>query len=145
MLQRIQTVYLLIVAGLMTALCFSPLATYAADGNEGSVVAFADFWWIGALFAIGALLAFVVVWLYKNRMLQVRLLCAEMVLLVGAQIFALWYAIGFTNNVKALGANVMTGIETPTFFPVVCLILTWLAIRAILKDERLVRSLDRIR
>lgn len=144
MLQRIQTVYLLIVAGLMTALCFTPMATYAADGAEGVFVAF-DFWWIGALFALAALLAFVVVWLYKNRMLQVRLLCAEMVLLVGAQIFSLWYAIGFTNNVKALGEITMTSIKTSTFFPVVCLILVWLAIRGILKDERLVRSLDRIR
>lgn len=144
MLQRIQTVYLLIVAGLMTALCFTPMATYAADGTKGAFVAF-DFWWIGALFALAALLAFVVVWLYKNRMLQVRLLCAEMVLLVGAQIFSLWYAIGFTNNVKALGEITMTSIKTPTFFPVVCLILVWLAIRGILKDERLVRSLDRIR
>lgn len=144
MLQRIQTVYLLIVVGLMTALCFTPMATYAADGTEGAFVAF-DFWWIGALFALAALLAFVVVWLYKNRLLQVRLLCAELVLLVGAQAFALWYAIGFTKNVEALGEITMSSIKTPTFFPAVCLILVWLAIRAILKDERLVRSLDRIR
>ncbi len=144
MLQRVQTLYLLAVVGFMTALCFTPMATYAADGAEGAFVAF-DFWWIGVLFALAALLPFVVIWLYKNRMLQVRLLCAEMVLLVGAQIFSLWYAIGFTNNVKALGDIVMTSIKTPTFFPVVCLILVWLAIRGILKDERLVRSLDRIR
>lgn len=144
MLQRIQTIYLLIVAGLMTALCFTPMATYMADGVEGAFVAF-DFWWIGALFALAALLAFVVVWLFKNRMLQVRLLCAEVVLLVGSQIFSLWYAIGFTNNVEAMGDIAMTSIKTPTFFPVVCLIFVWLAIRAILKDERLVRSLDRIR
>lgn len=144
MLQRVQTLYLLAVVCLMTALCFTPMATYLADGTEGAFVAF-DFWWIGALFALAALLAFVVVWLYKNRLLQVRLLCAEMVLLVGAQIFSLWYAIGFTKNVEALGEITMSSIKTPTFFPAVCLILVWLAIRAILKDERLVRSLDRIR
>lgn len=144
MLQRIQTIYLLIITALMTTLCFTPMATYAADGIEGAFVAF-DFWWIGVLFALCALLAFVVVWLFKKRMLQVRLLCAEMVLLVGAQIFSLWYAIGFTNNVEAMGKIVMTSVKTATFFPAVCLILVWLAIRGILKDERLVRSLDRIR
>lgn len=144
MLQRVQTLYLLAVVGLMTVLCMTPMATYTADGIEGALVAF-DFWWVGVLFALSALLAFVVIWLFKNRLLQVRLLCAEMVLLVGAQIFSLWYAIGFTNNVKALGDITMAIIKTPTFFPIVCVIFVWLAIRAIIKDERLVRSLDRIR
>lgn len=144
MLQRIQTLYLLFVAGLMTALCFTPLATYTADGVEGVFVAF-DFWWIGVLFALCAIVAFVVIWLFKKRLVQVRLLCAELVLLVGAQAFSLWYSIGFTNNVEALGEISMTSIKTPVFFPVVCVILVILAIRAILKDERLVRSLDRIR
>ena len=144
MLQRIQTLYLLIVTALMTTLCFTPMATYMADGIEGEFVAF-DFWWIGVLFALCALLAFVVVWLFKKRMLQVRLLCAEIVLLVGAQIFSLWYSIGFTNNVEAMGEIAMTSIKTATFFPLVCLVLVWMAIRGIFKDERLVRSLDRIR
>ena len=40
MLQRIQTIYLLAVTALMTILCFTPLATYAADGVEGAFVAF---------------------------------------------------------------------------------------------------------
>ncbi len=144
MLQRVQTLYLLAVVGFMTALCFTPMATYVADGVEGAFVAF-DFWWIGALFTLAALLPFVVIWLFKNRLLQVRLLCAELVLLVGAQIFSLWYAIGFTKSVAALGELTMSSIKTPTFFPLVCIICVWLAIRAILKDERLVRSLDRIR
>lgn len=144
MLQRIQTLYLLAVTALMTILCFTPLATYVTDGVEGAFVAF-DFWWLGVLFALGAVVAFVVIWLFKKRLVQVRLLCAELVLLVGAQIFSLWYAIGFTNNVKAMGEIAMTSIKTSVFFPIVCVILVVLAIRAILKDERLVRSLDRIR
>lgn len=144
MLQRIQTVYLLIMTALMTALCFVPMATYSSNGEEGALVAF-DSWWVGALFALCALVAFVVIWLYKNRLLQVRLLVAEIVLLVGAQIFSLWYAIGITKEVAAAGGANMSSIATPTFFPLVCIILAWLAIRGILKDERLVRSLDRIR
>lgn len=144
MLQRIQTLYLLAVTGLMTALCFVPMANYTIDGVEDSFVAF-DFWWVGVLFAACALLAFVVIWLFKNRMAQIRLLCAEIVLLVGAQVFSLWYSIGITRLVAAEGSISISSIATPTFFPVVCIILVWLAIRAIWKDERLVRSLDRIR
>lgn len=144
MLQRVQTLYMLAVVGFMTALCFCPLATYLADEVAGEFMAF-DFWWIGTLFALCAAVPFVTIWLYKNRFLQVRLLCVEAVLLVGAQAFALWYAIGFTKNVVAMGKIAMTSIETPTFFPLVCIILTLLAIRGVVKDERLVRSLDRIR
>lgn len=144
MLQRLQTLYLLAATGFMAALCFTPMASYMADGYEGSLVAF-DFWWLVALFALSALLPFVVIWLFRNRMLQVRLLCAELVLLVGSQIFSAWYAIGFTNNVEKVGDIVATTIHTPTFFPVVAAIFVLLAIRGIIKDERLVRSLDRIR
>ncbi len=144
MLQRIQTLYLLAVAVLMTVLCFVPMAHYAVDGIEQELVAF-DFWWVGVVFALCALVPFVVIWLYKNRLAQIRFLCAEVVLLVGAQIFSLWYSIGITRAVEAESAISMSSIATPTFFPVVCIILVWLAIRAIWKDEMLVRSLDRIR
>lgn len=144
MLQRIQTLYLLLATGLMSAMCFTPLANYTVDGVEDSLVAF-DFWWIGVLLAMCALLAFVVIWLYKKRTVQIRLLFAEIVLLAGAQMFALWYAIRFTRLVAAESTISMSSIATPTFFPVASIILVWLAIRAIWKDERLVRSLDRIR
>lgn len=144
MLQRIQTLYLLAVTVLMSVLCFVPMAHYTIDGAEESLVAF-DFWWVGVVFALCALVPFVVIWLYKNRLAQIRFLCAEVVLLVGAQIFALWYSIGITRAVEAESAISMSSIATPTFFPVVCIILVWLAIRAIWKDEMLVRSLDRIR
>ncbi len=144
MLQRIQTLYLLIITALMTTLCFVPMATYISNGVEGALVAF-DFWWVGVLFALCALLTFVIIWLFKNRLLQIRLLVVDIVLLVGAQIFSVWYSIGITREVAAAGGANVASIATPTFFPVVCIILAWLAIRGIWKDERLVRSLDRIR
>lgn len=144
MLQRIQTLYLLAIAGLMAALCFVPMANYTVDGVPGEVMAF-DYWYIGALFALCALVPFVTIWLFKDRYTQIRLLAAEIVLLLGAQGFALWYALRMTNLAEAAGRASMSGIGTPVFFPLVCIILSLLAIRAIWKDEKLVRSLDRIR
>lgn len=144
MIQRIQTLYLLAITGFMTALCLMPMATYTVAGVEESFMAY-DFWWIITLFGVCALLPFVTIWLYKNRLTQIRLIVAEIVLLVGAQAFSVWYSIGITRQVAAQEAISMSSIKTPVFFPVVCIILCWLAIRAIWKDERLVRSLDRIR
>ena len=144
MIQRIQTLYMLAISGFMTALCFTPMVRYMADGTDGAFVA-SDFWWLGVLFALAALVPFVTIWLFKNRMLQVRLLCAEVVLLVGSEAFALWASLRVVKTVKAMGEVAVANMQTATFFPLVCVILTLLAIRGILKDERLVRSLDRIR
>ena len=144
MIQRIQTLYLLIVTGLMTAMCLTPLAKYAAEGVEDVFVAF-DFWWLGALLALCALVPVVTIFLFKNRFLQIRLCCAELVLLLGAQVFALWYAVRFGNVVESMSQVSMSQMCTPVMFPIVGVILTVMAMRGILKDERLVRSLDRIR
>ena len=144
MLQRIQTLYMLAISGFMSALCFMPRVRYMADGTDGTFVAF-DFWWLGVLFALAALVPFVAIWLFKNRMLQVRLLCAEIVLLVGSQAFALWASLRLVKTVKAMGDIAVANMQTSAFFPIVCVILALLAIRGVLKDERLVRSLDRVR
>jgi len=128
----------------MTAMLFSPLAKCTVDGVEDSLMAF-DYVWVGALLALCALLAFVIVWLFKNRLLQIRLCVAEMVLLAGAQGFSVWYALRATGALADTGSLVMSNICTPVVFPGVSFILCLLAVRAIFKDEKLVRSLNRIR
>lgn len=144
MWQRKQTLYMLAAAGLMTAMCIAPLARYLVDGNEGALVAF-DYWWLGGLLALAALVPFVTIFLFKNRLLQVRLLVADVVLLLGAQGFGLWTALGFSATAKAAGEVAVSYICTPVVFPIVSVIFVILAIRAVWKDEVLVRSLNRIR
>jgi len=144
MWQRKQTLYLLAVVGFMAALCFAPLAKYIVDGVEGSFVAF-DYWWFGGLVALSALVPFVSIFLIKNRLAQIRLMVADVVLLLGAQGFALWYAIGFKNVAQAAGEVGVGYLCTPVIFPLICILWVVMAIRAIWKDEVLVRSLDRIR
>ena len=144
MWQRKQTLYMLAAVALMTAMCFAPLARYLVDGNEGAFVAF-DYWWLGGLVALSALVPFVTIFLFKNRLLQVRLLVADVVLLLGVQGFGLWYALGFTATAKAAGEVAVAYLCTPMVFPIVSVILVILAIRGVWKDEVLVRSLNRIR
>lgn len=144
MWQRKQTLYLLAVVAFMTAMCFTPLARYMVDGNEGAFVAF-DYWWFGGLVALSALVPFVSIFLFKNRLAQIRLLVADVVLLLGAQGFGLWYALGFTAAAEAAGSVAASYVCTPVVFPMVSIILVVMAIRAIWKDEVLVRSLNRIR
>jgi hypothetical protein len=70
-----------------------------------------------------------------------RLSSFNMVLLVG------YYAIFFFTRYVILQQNVMTSttFSWPIILPLIGAILTYLALRAIAKDEALVRSLDRLR
>jgi len=121
------------------------LSAFTITDNEG-VLSYASAW-LGALLVIVTILPFVTIFLYKKRQLQIRLCGVECVLLIGivALIAAFTYAI--CNNIFAdfdLGwKNII--FRFPVIMPVISVILTLLAMRAILRDELLVRSLDRIR
>ncbi len=84
------------------------------------------------------LLHLFVIFRYKKRILQIRILVFTIILLLGlfGVIFYFAYA-GFEG--------VRVAFKIPVVFPVVAIILDYLAIRAIGKDEALVRSLNRIR
>ncbi len=157
MIQRIQSIYLLLAAGLMTAVLFLPLAVMG--GGEDAARLTANGLSTGTvesmsvltpaplamiLLALCAALPLVTIFLFKKRRLQMTLCRIEMVLLLVAQLtvaYMLWQARGM---VEALGVEPMNFALTDVF-PLVALIFTWLALRGIRRDEELVRSLDRIR
>ncbi|MEN8116132.1 MAG: DUF4293 domain-containing protein [Bacteroidota bacterium] len=147
MIQRIQTAFIL-VAGLLVATLYKlkfadisvndELLQFNAKGifNGENMV----FDGLPILIFIGliALLHIVIIFLHKRRIRQIRMLAFTIILLVGlfGMFFYFTYA-GFN------GAKV--AFKVPVAFPIVAIILDYLAIRAIGKDEALVRSLDRIR
>ena len=152
MIQRIQSLYLLAVAALMVTAVLTPLAYFVAGAEEYLLYAFAlkggeasySTIYMGVVVALAAIIPLVNIFLYKNRMLQIRLCAVELVLLVGSVVFmAIYYYLG-SRMFSQLEFNTQ-GFRIAIIFPVVSLILDYLAIRAIFHDEMLVRSLDRIR
>ncbi|KAF0238411.1 MAG: hypothetical protein FD181_1061 [Prolixibacteraceae bacterium] len=147
MVQRIQTVYLFISALLIASLMklkFADLSvnnelyTFIARGiYTGENLVF-DGLAIFIFIWLIALLHFVIIFLYKKRILQIRILVFTIVLLLGlfGMFFYFTYA-GFTD--------VKVAFKIPVVFPVIAAVLDYLAVRAIGKDEALVRSLNRIR
>ena len=93
MIQRIQTLYLLIVTALMAVTLFAPLAWFAGDAGEFGLYAFAlktaegeavqPAVYMGALLALACALPLVTIFLFRRRMLQIRLCVVEIVLLLG--------------------------------------------------------------
>lgn len=144
MLQRIQTLYLLAATLLMALITLLPMVTYTTPTGTEALKAF-DLIYIGVLLSICTLLPFVTIWLFKNRWLQIRLCFAELVLLLGAQIFAIVYSVRVTSAMRDSLTGLVADKSITIIFPAISMILVGLAIRGIIKDQQLIKSLDRIR
>lgn len=136
MIQRIQTVYLIIAAVLsFCALAFDLFilnnVVIAATGHTALLIA-------GALMIAETVAP---VFLYKNRSLQKRI-CYMAILM------QLLFAVALVVTVhKALpeGLHSIEGFQVVAAFPLINIILIYLAIRGINKDEALIKSMDRLR
>ncbi len=152
MIQRIQTVYLLLIVVLAVINLFLPLAVFQ-QGNEllrfdvsglmtmeGVKEMVYPTWGLMGLVAAIALVAFATIFLYKRRMLQIRLCIFNMLLMIG------FYAyFGFLVWKIKDGVDVSVSVRFALCLPFVSMILNYLAIRNIGADEALVRSLERLR
>ena len=149
MIQRIQTVYLLIVAVLTVIVISTPLGSLitpestinemtnlsitTADGNISY-----EPWALFAIQMTSAVIALGTVFLYKKRMLQIRLCLFNMILLVG-------YYVTLVIFVYMLKESNTFTPAWSVCLPFINIVLSWLALRAIGKDEALVRSLNSLR
>ncbi len=155
MIQRIQTLYLLLAAVLMSLTLFLPLATIWQGGNEIIIKAwFADGTvgfkaplplYLGIILSVATALPFVTIFLYKKRMTQIRLCVSEIVLLLGSVAFIALYCYRMCDVLAELMQELNFTLGFAALMPVVAIIPMVLAVRGIAKDEALVRSLDRIR
>ncbi len=153
MIQRIQSIYLLIAFAFGLSMFFTNQiefiadTTYVLNFNGINAVEATETTKSISTIALSILLfltpvvSLVTIFLFKKRMIQIRLCAANIGLLIGTT--ALTYYFG-TVGLKALNAQSLTYSVTMVF-PIAGAILNFLAIRAIGKDEALVRSMDRIR
>lgn len=147
MIQRIQTVFILVAAILVSLLYKLKFADFTANNELYTFVAKGIyngenliFNGLPILIFIGliAVLHFVIIFLYKKRLLQIRLLAFTIILLAG--LFGLFFYFTYAGF-----EEIKVAFKIPVAFPVVAIILDYLAIRAIGKDEALIRSINRIR
>jgi hypothetical protein len=147
MIQRIQTVYLFISALLIGMLFLLPFAEIV---NEGILYLFnfkgiildgtlkENGFSISVLIGIIMALHGVAILNYKNRIRQIRIIVFTILLMLG--LFGMFFFFTYYSFSEA-----QISFKISILFPVVAIILDYLAIRAIGKDEALIRSIDRIR
>jgi hypothetical protein len=147
MIQRIQTLYLLISVILIGLLFVLPFAEIAKDGaiylfnfkgisldgglKMNGIV-------IPVLLSIILALHIFAISDFKKRVRQMQIIVYAVVLsvvLMGSIFYFTLYSLSGSQFSFKIGF----------FFPSIVTILDWLAIRAIKKDEALIRSIDRIR
>ena len=161
MIQRIQTVYLLLVAiwGILT-LCFPIMGICSPDVGLSKIYALGSLcctcMGVGAiwskLFGVMALLvpilALVTIFMFKKRTLQIKLSIAIVLLILLFYLFSiLFLTISYRHisEIPHLYGSFSLNLPLAFFFNAIGLVLSILAIVAIRKDENMVRSLDRIR
>jgi hypothetical protein len=160
MIQRIQTLYLLLVVALGITLCFVPVVQFVTpDGaevvrawqltalgmtettvTELPAIQLNGLWGLLLASALIPVLALVDIFLYNKRLLQARL-----------NIFTIMLCLGYYGvlAIYIYLAKLMIDVDVYVMgwacLPLVCLVLTVMATRRILKDEAMVRAADRLR
>jgi presenilin-like A22 family membrane protease len=154
MLQRIQTIYLLISTILISVSIFIPIFEFNSmkyvfhtygiietgiDANtvhsqvNNTII-------IAILLTISALFTLISIFLYKKRIMQMRFTVISIILLLSFYFLVAIYRF-FIFDIEITSTTFSIGL----IIPLIASILNYIANRKIKKDEDLVRSVDRIR
>ena len=132
MIQRIQSLFLFVAAGLLLSLFFVPMIQLM----DGQTIRYIERYDMLVFLITTFALAVTTFCSYKNRMLQIRLCVLNALILLGWQVLiAVLYFKREPVMIYSLTA----------VFPVVAGVLTFLALRYISRDEAMIRAASRLR
>lgn len=155
MIQRIQSVYLLLAGLVLLALFIFPVINnLILNGHADSFTAAgiyevingvrtktSSFMMLSIATVVAAMLPLAGIFLYRNRKQQASYCYIVIVLIIG-------YSFYLTETVKTVADNVTLRSENyglGMILPSIAIVLVFMAIRGINRDEKLVRSADRLR
>lgn len=145
MIQRIQTVFLILAAASFGALFVFPMATSdkpTAQFLADKIFDVSDHPALIGLTGLGIVMALISIFLYRNRPVQLKLCYGIISLAILLPIAAFLL---FTNASAGMDASVQVMDEPGMFLPLVAILFGSLAVYFIRKDDRLVKSMDRLR
>jgi len=155
MIQRIQTVYLLAIVILSGFVIFCPIAELL--NNVDKLIYLVDYkgislvkptgniiesriWALTSVSSVVPILALITIFSFKNRVKQIRLTVINMFFMLCFYIFLILYIWP-----ACVRLHTDWHLQIVSVFPLLNLILSYLAIGSIGKDEKLIKSLDRLR
>lgn len=155
MIQRIQSVYLLLVSLVLFSLFLFPLVhNVYVNGVPSTIMVTGVFQDVNGVqahtqtfialiagTAIVAILPLILIFLYKNRKQQVALCYGYMLIVFG---YSYWIA----QTVKSMAGDVELAVRNfgiGALLSSIAIVLMIFAVKAIQRDEKLVKSADRLR
>ena len=167
MLQRVQTIFLLLVAISMILMLFFPIwEKTAREQDQGGRLTLNAFqqkfeqantddngesvgqeekkptFYIAILAIFAAIIATISIFKYDNRLTQIKLGALNALLIAGVMGTSLYVTM---NSEKIMDPGVQGSYKIGFFMPVAALIFNLMANRFIRRDEKLVKSVDRLR
>ena len=152
MIQRVQSVFLVLAATVMALLFTKPMSFVSIDqaippGNAQSMLADGTFNTqdhviLLILVILGIILPVVIIFLYKNRPLQMKLSRLTIALIALSIMLTLLL---FYQEYQKIGVGTEVTVQYGYVMLILALLFLVLALRYIRKDEKLVRSADRLR
>ncbi len=149
MIQRIQSLFLLLAALSSAGMGYFNL--WKAKLMKGVTASEEYFnalssYLIFIIVMVSILLSLVTIFLFKNRKLQFRLTVINILLAIGAIVLQYVKVGQLADKLMNDGSTIISATYLPAaFLPVVTLVALFLAARGIYKDEKLIKSLDRLR
>jgi len=137
MIQRIQSVYLLLVVVAIVAFIFVPFGSVKMEDVQ-QVLTIKKVVPLSIASVVVGIVALVSIFLFNNRKLQMRVVLLNSflsIVLIGLFIYRLLVHVGLDKYSFGAGA----------IFPIFILIFNLLAYSAIKSDDKLVKSMDRLR
>ena len=156
MIQRKQTLFLLLAVIVCALGLFFPIGSIAPEGmgtdsmvynlgvvtGEGGLAVSATCIPLFVLLSVTAILSLVTIFLYKNRKVQMSICKCTMLLQV---LWVIDYVLILLGIIPIPEVQGKMGIEFAACLPIVSLILVAMAYKGVNDDEKLVRAADRIR
>ena len=152
MIQRIQTIWLLLAGITISCLLIFPMVTatvgainyelfatglYQKAGNQATKLETYTPLLISTIAV--ALMAFINIFNFRKRIVQKRIILANVVLIIGLSFWCSRYAQKIPGGIESANYNV------GMFLPVIAIVFCILAMRGINNDEKLLKSADRLR
>lgn len=152
MIQRIQTIWLLLAGITISCLLILPMVTATVNATTYELLATGLYQKTGnqvtklesytplliSTIAV-ALMAFINIFNFKKRTAQKRIIMANVILIIGLSFWCSRYAQKIPGGVE--NADYKVGM----FLPVIAIFFCILAMRGINNDEKLLKSADRLR
>lgn len=154
MIQRKQTLFLLLAAIVVFPLYFMPFASFMYRPNEFEIfvrglkevsTGGCDTDWLSySVLWVATFLPIVTICLFKKRKVQLILCLVQILILAILTGLIIAYITGYNRVISAESASALVW-SWVAVTPVISIILTFLAYRGVTRDELLIKSLNRIR